>query len=195
MKRVIRDVFCVLLLFTAVLAAPVIMENFSAKAGPQEKQAPILDGLQDGDRLVMPEEMPMSVPASDCPTLEKQANDAPSADGVRYDGGKGFDTLITDEAGEIKLDGSRFVGMERAVLRHGTANTIRIKISGLVELKNNTQVIEADPGLDTVFLDACLSWKPSRSDGQGNMIYEGEDVAGNRAYVFVNEGVNVAGGN
>ena len=183
---------------------PLIIENFSektpARPAPQAQQADPSEGPQEGDRIFIPEEMPMPAPAQgsgqrtspldtgeDCADVPLQGTGYPV-----IDGGGGVDTVIYGEGGLIVLDGSRFRSMEKVVLRNNALNMIRVKAGGLASLENSTLFIEGDPGLDTVMLDPCLSWKRPEKGSGGDRVYETSD---GKAFVVVNEGVVVIGGN
>lgn len=91
-------------------------------------------------------------------------NELRNARSITMDGGGGQDTLKEEYDADIAIDGMYLASIEIYDIANSTANTIKIMAPGLINLENDTLIINGDKDLDQVQLDGCLQWKQKATD-------------------------------
>lgn len=105
----------------------------------------------------------------------------------------GRDTFVSQREGYLDLDGVTVISSEILQLENGLPNDVHILATGLSRLSERALELKGDPGIDTVYLDGCLSWdnpKPS-ANSEKSVVYSARDRYGNTASLTVSPQVKV----
>lgn len=206
MKKAIRDAILIVIIFLAVLAAPFVIENFSddtppapeeqsAPPPPQPRAEPPAETSGGGSGLPpqpVPADLRGESEATPRPPGGACALDEVPSGSARMQGNEGVNTYVHPGGGRIDYDSATLRSFERLSVRNGAANMVNVFASGLAMLGNGRALyIEGDPGIDTVTLDACLTWREAGRDPEGNTVFNAGDARGNSASVTVSPGVAV----
>ncbi|TAL34599.1 MAG: hypothetical protein EPN97_08355, partial [Alphaproteobacteria bacterium] len=131
-----------------------------------------------------------SSPQNHSPVAFSSVSPGAAIHGPTFDGAGGRDTVVISSDETIFIDGAHLISIEKFKLANGEANAIFVLAPGLNKLDEDWLEIEADPKLDTVTLDGCLSWTKKKSTNKSKTTWVATDTQKKTREVVINSGVN-----